>query len=78
MPIKYTKEQYEKAAAMISERKSLLAEVSMISAQIETLVKLRDRMRTRARRLKSVAIAHETGTHKAWVDKISEGRINKS
>ena len=77
MPEKYSDEQYKRAFALIKERESLIAEVAKLSGVIDSLTKLREATRTRARRLKSAAIAHELGVSQSWVEKISERRIER-
>lgn len=77
MPEKYSDEKYKKAFSLIKERESLIAEVAKLSGVIDSLTKLREATRTRARRLKSAAIAHELGVSQSWVEKISERRIER-
>lgn len=77
MPEKYSDEQYKRAFSLIKERESLIAEVAKLSGVIDSLTKLREATRTRARRLKSAAIAHELGVSQSWVEKISERRIER-
>lgn len=72
---RYSDEQYKKAASLIKERESLISEVAKLSGIIDELTKLREQTRTRARRLKSAAIAYEMGVSQSWVEKISERRI---
>lgn len=72
---RYSDEQYKKASALLRERESLIADVAQLSGVIDALTKLREATRTRARRLKSAAIAYDLGVSKTWVDKISEGKI---
>jgi predicted kinase len=68
---RYSDEQYKRASALLKERESLIAD----SGVIDELTKLREATRTRARRLKSAAIAHEIGVTQSWVEQISEKRI---
>lgn len=77
MPEKYSDEQYKRAFALIKERDSLIADVAKLSGVIDQLTKIREETRTRARRLKSAAIAHELGVSQRWVEKISERRIKR-
>ena len=77
MPEKYPDEKFIMAKCLIQSRENLLAEVSKISAEINRLIKLREEIRTKARRLKSAAIAHEIGVSKSWVEKVSEGRVTR-
>lgn len=75
MPEKYPDEKYIIAKSLLQKRESLIAEVSKISLQIAELIRLREKTRTEARRLKSAAIAHDLGVSKSWVEKVSEGRV---
>lgn len=75
MPEKYGDDKYIMAISLLQKRDRLLDEVSKISFQIAELTRLREKTRTEARRLKSVAIAQEIGVSKSWVEKISEGRV---
>jgi hypothetical protein len=72
---RYSDEQYKRATALLKERDSLIADVARLSGVIDELTKLRETTRTRARRLKSAAIAHEIGVTQSWVEKLSEKRI---
>lgn len=75
MPEKYSDEKYIMAKSLLQEREKLIAEVSNISFQIAELIILREEARTKARRLKSAAIAYELGVSQSWVEKISEGKV---
>jgi hypothetical protein len=77
MPEKYPDEKYIMAMSLLQKREKLIADVANISTQIEQLTKLREETRTKARRLKSAAIAHDIGVSKSWVDKVSDGRVTR-
>jgi len=77
MPEKYSDEKYIMAKSLLQKREGLIAEVANISFQIAELTRLREQTRTEARRLKSAAIAHEIGVSKSWVEKVSEGKVER-